>query len=110
MGPRALALTARCADGWEASYLSPADFAMRWQRGAPLDPLIDRFRAARGIERGHPLLDTILAGDGEAIDDRMAGYGAVGATDLMLGFADFPSTGMLEAFAASLLHGRSPAC
>ena len=129
MGPRALALTARCADGWEASYLSPADFTLRWQRlsallraegravdsfprsveldaivteaGAALDPLIDRFCAARGIERGHPLLGTVLAGDGAAIAERMAGYEAAGATDLMLGFADFPSTGMLETFAAS---------
>ena len=32
--------------------------------------------------------------------ERMAAYEAAGATDLMLGFADFPSTGMLEAFAA----------
>lgn len=129
--------TARCADGWEASYLSPADFTMRWQRlsmllraegrtvdsfpravevdaivteaDAPLSPLIDRFCAARGIERGHPLLGTVLAGDGAAIAERMAGYEAAGATDLMLGFADFPSTGMLEAFAATVLHGRPPA-
>jgi len=133
MGTRALALTARCADGWEASYVSSADFAMRWQRlsallGAegrtvdafprsveldaivtegPLDPLIDRFCAARSIERGHPLLATVLAGDGRAIAEQMAGYEAAGATDLMLGFADFPSTGMLEAFATTVLHGRS---
>jgi alkanesulfonate monooxygenase SsuD/methylene tetrahydromethanopterin reductase-like flavin-dependent oxidoreductase (luciferase family) len=128
MGPRALAVTARCADAWEASYLSPADFTLRWQQlstllraegravdafprsveldaivteaGEPLAPLIDRFCAARGIERGHPLLGTVLAGSGAAIAERMAGYEAAGATDLMLGFADFPSTGMLEAFAA----------
>lgn len=128
MGPRALALVARCADGWEASYLSPADFAMRWQQlsallraegrgidsfprsveldavvtdaGVPLDPPIDRFCAARRIERGHPLLDTVLAGDLEAIVKRMADYEVAGATNLMLGFADFTSTGMLEAFAA----------
>ena len=133
MGPRALALTARCADGWEASYVSPADFATRWQRlstllrsegravdafrrsieldaivteeGGSVDALIDRFRVARGIERGHPLLDTVLAGDGPALAERMAGYEAAGATDLMLGFADFPSTGMLETFAATVLHG-----
>src|SRR6185436_6318325 len=30
MRPRALALTARCADGWEASYVSPADFTRCW--------------------------------------------------------------------------------
>ena len=133
MGPRALALTARCADGWEASYVSPADFAIRSQRlstllrsdgraedtfprsieldaivteeGGTLDCLVDRFRVARGIEHGHPLLDTVLAGDGMAVARRMAGYERAGATDLMLGFADFPSTGMLEAFATTVLHG-----
>jgi alkanesulfonate monooxygenase SsuD/methylene tetrahydromethanopterin reductase-like flavin-dependent oxidoreductase (luciferase family) len=133
MGPRALALTARCADGWEASYLSPADFERRWRglatllraggrapdafprsveldaivttAGAPLDPLLDRFCAARGIERGHPLLATILAGDGETIAKRLADYERAGTTDVMLGFADFPSTGMLEAFAATVLEG-----
>jgi alkanesulfonate monooxygenase SsuD/methylene tetrahydromethanopterin reductase-like flavin-dependent oxidoreductase (luciferase family) len=135
MGPRALALTARCADGWEASYVSPADFATRWQRlstllaaerrpadallrsveldaiateeGGPLDDLIDRFRVARGLERGHPLLDTVLAGDGTALAGRMASYEGAGATDLMLGFADFPSTGMLETFAATVLQLHS---
>ena len=132
MGPRALAITARCADGWEASYVSPTDFATRWQQlmtllksegravdafrrsveldaivteeGGPLEALIDRFRVARGIERGHPLLDTVLAGDGTALAERMASYEAAGVTDLMLGFADFPSTGMLETFAATVLH------
>ena len=129
MGRRALALTARCADGWEASYLAPADFATRWGRLAtllrserrpvesfprsieldaivsadgPLDPLIERFRAARGIARGHPLLDTVLAGDASGLAERMAAYEKAGATDLMLGFADFPSTGMLEAFGAAM--------
>jgi hypothetical protein len=34
----------------------------------------------------------------------MAHYESAGATDLMLGFADFPSTGMLETFAATVLH------
>jgi alkanesulfonate monooxygenase SsuD/methylene tetrahydromethanopterin reductase-like flavin-dependent oxidoreductase (luciferase family) len=131
MGPRAMALTARCADGWEASYVSPADFATRWRRlakllwgegrdadafrrsveldavvtdaGAPIDSLIDRFCAARGIERGHLLLETVLAGDAAAISERIASYEAAGATDLMLGFADFPSTAMLETFAATVL-------
>ena len=134
MGPRALALTARCADGWEASYVPPADFAARWQRlsallrsegrtadaflrsveldailttnGGSRDALIDGFRVARGLERGHPLLDTVLAGDGAAVLQRMAEYETAGATDLMLGFADFPSTAMLERFAATALAGR----
>lgn len=132
-GPRALALTARCADGWEASYLSPDDFAARWKHlsklleaeGRPvdafrrsveldaivtdtdgsLDPLMARFCIERGIDRRHPLLGTVLAGDGAVIADRIACYEAAGATDLMLGFADFPSTRMLEVFAASVFHG-----
>ena len=132
MGPRALALTARCADGWEASYVSPADFATRWQHlstllrsedrepdaflrsveldaivtaeGSELEGWIDRFRGARGIERGHPLLDTVLAGDGPALAERMSRYERAGATDLMLGFADFPCTGMLETFAVAVLQ------
>ena len=130
MGPRALALTARCADGWEVSYVSPADFAVRWERlsellraegrrehgfrrsieldaittakGKSPDDTVERFRHARGLARGHPLLDTVLAGDGAALTDRMARYEAAGATDLMLGFADFPSTTMLETFAAAV--------
>src|SRR5882672_9078311 len=43
-----------------------------------------RYRAAG--TRGHPLLGTILDGDGAVIAQRMADYGAAGATDLMLGF------------------------
>ncbi len=132
MGPRALALTARCADGWEASHLSPGDFAMRWQRlstllraqsrvvdsfrrsveldaivtetSGPLDPPMTRFCAERGLDREHPLLDSVLAGDAVAISDRIACYEAAGATDLMLGFADFPATRMLEMFAATVLR------
>jgi alkanesulfonate monooxygenase SsuD/methylene tetrahydromethanopterin reductase-like flavin-dependent oxidoreductase (luciferase family) len=135
MGPRALALTARCADGWEASYVSPAEFAARWQRlatmlrnegrtehamrrsveldaiaierGESVETALDPFRVARGLDRGHSLLDTVLAGDGPALAARMADYEAAGATDLMLGFADFPSTGMLERFAAAIRHGGS---
>jgi alkanesulfonate monooxygenase SsuD/methylene tetrahydromethanopterin reductase-like flavin-dependent oxidoreductase (luciferase family) len=137
MGPRALALTARCADGWEASYVSPDDFATRWRRletvlrdegrteaslrrSVELDAIavkdsesltvaIDRFREARGLAQGHPLLETVLAGNAPVLAARMASYEAAGATDLMLGFADFPSTGMLEAFAAAVLPGRSAA-
>jgi len=136
MGSRALALTARCPDGWEASYLSPEDFAARWQRlskllqaegrgddslrrsveldaivmgtGEALDPLMARFCTERGIDRGHPLVSTVLAGDGKAMADRIACYERAGATDLMLGFADFPSTRMLELFAATVLHGPQP--
>ena len=35
----------------------------------------------------------------EAIAARVGAYAAAGATDLMLGFTDFPSTRMLEDFA-----------
>ena len=52
-------------------------------------------------------LTMVLAGDGAALTARMAEYEAAGATDLMLGFADFPSTTMLERFAATALAGRS---
>jgi len=126
MGPRALALTARRADGWEASYVTPADFAVRARR---LDGLlaaadrrpedvrrsvevdvvlgasppehaawIGRFRAERG--RGaDAVLPTALVGDADAMAARVLEYVDAGATDLMLGFADFPATGMLERFA-----------
>jgi alkanesulfonate monooxygenase SsuD/methylene tetrahydromethanopterin reductase-like flavin-dependent oxidoreductase (luciferase family) len=118
MGPRALALTARCADGWEASYVTPAEFASRSRQvhervrarsieldaiaikdGDAVAPHAERFRDARGLAPGHALLDTVLAGDGPALVARMAEYERAGATDLMLGFADFPSTAMLETFA-----------
>ena len=72
--------------------------------GESAEPLIDRFCTARGIARTPPLPDTLLAGDRDAIAGQMSRYAAAGATDLTLGFADFPSTGMLEAFAASVLH------
>lgn len=134
MGPKALALTARCADGWEASYVSPDGFAARWQQlstllraegrapgalrrsieldasvtkaGGARHAALERFRIARGLEPGHPLLDTVLAGDGSALAERVAAYEAAGATDLMLGFVDFPSTTMLETFARDVLDGR----
>src|SRR5262249_1796637 len=131
MGPRALAVTARHADGWEASYVTPEGFALRWQHlseqlraegrsanafrrsveldaivtktGESLGPRLARFCADRTIATDHPLLETVLAGDGDAIARRIADYESAGATDLMLGFADFPGTGMLESFAAGVL-------
>ena len=134
MGPRALAITARHADGWEASYVSPEDFASRWRHlrerlraegrridslrrsieldaivteaGEKIGPRLARFCADRGIVSEHPLLDTVLAGDGEIISRRIAGYEAAGATDLMLGFSDFPETRMLESLAAKIDLGR----
>jgi len=126
MGPRALALTARRADGWEASYVTPAGFAARSSR---LDALLiaagrrpdqvrrsveadvilaaspaeqaswtARFCAERGVDARHAILATALAGDPDCVAARIDEYAAGGATDLMLGFADFPATGMLERF------------
>jgi alkanesulfonate monooxygenase SsuD/methylene tetrahydromethanopterin reductase-like flavin-dependent oxidoreductase (luciferase family) len=127
MGPGALALTARRADGWEASYVTPADFAIRSARldgllvdagrrpeqvrrsveadvilaGSPAEQQAwtRRFRAERGGRAADAVLTTALAGDADAVAARIGEYAAAGATDLMLGFADFPATGMLERFA-----------
>jgi alkanesulfonate monooxygenase SsuD/methylene tetrahydromethanopterin reductase-like flavin-dependent oxidoreductase (luciferase family) len=130
MGPRALAAAARCADGWEASYLSPAAFATRWalvreglagegrpvvsfRRSIELDVILasparmadalDAFCRARGIGRDHPLLETVLTGDAAEVATRISDYAVAGVTDLMLGFADFPATGMIEAFGRDVL-------
>jgi alkanesulfonate monooxygenase SsuD/methylene tetrahydromethanopterin reductase-like flavin-dependent oxidoreductase (luciferase family) len=131
MGARALALAARRADGWEASYVAPADFAALSRR---LDRLVAaagrrphevrrsvetdvvltdsraeqtawtrRFCAERGVRPGDVVLDTALIGDAETVAARALEYAAAGATDLMLGFADFPATGMLERFARHVM-------
>ncbi len=106
MRPQALALTARRADGWEASYVTPAIFATL---GARLDALlaiegrapravrrsvevdvivaaspaerevwIQRFAAERGDAAA--LLDTALVGDPEAVANRILAYAAAGAS------------------------------
>ena len=130
MGPRALAAAARCADGWEASYLAPSAFAARWALvsdrltaiGRPsarfrrsveldvvlappahLDAALQIFCHRRGIGRDHPLLETVLCGDPAAVAARLADYEGAGATDVMLGFADFPAPGMLETFARDVV-------
>ena len=128
MSELALTLVARLADGWEASYLRPAEFARRWRqlrrfleaerrdpesirRSIEVDVVLGqsvadatlalgRFCAARGIDQHHRLVATLLAGDATAVQQAASAYEAAGATDLLLGFADFPETGMLEAFAA----------
>lgn len=130
MRPLGLRLVARRADGWEASYVTPQAFADTWRvlqdrlaaegrspstlaRSVELDVAlvaskteaeraVGEFCAARAIERRHPLAATVLAGDPDAVAARIAEYAAAGATDLMLGFTDFPSTRMLEAFAADV--------
>ena len=131
MGRRAMALAARCADGWETSFLAPAAFAEAGARidaalarsGRPLAALrrsveldaawsdtpaqaataIERFCARRGIPRAHALLDAALVGDPDTVVSRASAYGTAGATDLMLAFTDFPETTMLERFAERVL-------
>ena len=131
MGPGALGVAARRAAGWEASYLTPGAFGARWARlrtlleqaGRPwwdyrrsveldviiglteaeADQALRQFRAARGIAQSDVLLETALSGTPDAVRARIAEYAAAGATDLMLGFADFPATGMTELFAEHVL-------
>ena len=131
MGPGALKVAARRAAGWEASYLTPGAFARRWgrlrslledagrpwwdyRRSVEVDVVVGiteaaadqarrQFCAARGIEAGAAILETALIGTPDAVRARIAQYAAAGATDLMLGFADFPATGMTELFAERVL-------
>jgi alkanesulfonate monooxygenase SsuD/methylene tetrahydromethanopterin reductase-like flavin-dependent oxidoreductase (luciferase family) len=133
MRPRALALAARCADGWEASYVTPQAFAQlnatvdrlahearrapgQLRRSVEVDVALvesrteaaawrQRFGAERGLAADDPLLATALLGDAETVLAGIASYAAAGATDLMLGFADFPATGMLERLARALRLG-----
>jgi len=65
-----------------------------------------RFCAARAIAKSDALVETALVGTADVVADRIARYAAAGATDLMLGFADFPSTRMVEMFAERVLGGR----
>lgn len=131
MGRAALGVAARRADGWEASYLAPAAFEARWRavqalllregrapsalrRSVEVDVVLgrsraaaeaarERFCAARAIDRRHPLLDAALVGTPDQIAETIGRYAAAGATDLMVGFADFPATDMLETFAERVL-------
>jgi alkanesulfonate monooxygenase SsuD/methylene tetrahydromethanopterin reductase-like flavin-dependent oxidoreductase (luciferase family) len=131
MSPRALALTARCADGWEASYVTPTAFAALAarldgalsaaarspgdvRRSVETDVILAgssaeqarwtrRFCAERGLSPGHGVLGTALVGDAETVAARVVEYAAAGVTDLMLGFVDFPATAMLERFARDVL-------
>ena len=64
---------------------------------------LSRFCAARGMEQGDALLATALIGTTAAVRARSAAYAAAGVTDLMLGFAEFPATGMTERFAERVL-------
>lgn len=131
MGPRARALAARHADGWEASFVSPAWLrdrcaelgelaaAARRQPGSvrvsvELDVVLadstseaaarlEQFRAARGLDAEHAVARAALAGDPATVAERIARYEAAGATDLTLSFADFPAPAMLTVFADRVL-------
>jgi alkanesulfonate monooxygenase SsuD/methylene tetrahydromethanopterin reductase-like flavin-dependent oxidoreductase (luciferase family) len=131
MGRRALEVAVRHADGWEASYVGPGPFAARWaevQRGleehgrgaetfrrsvevdvafgrsaADGEEWLRRFCAARGIDARHPLVGTALVGEPGDVRRRLEQYEAAGVTDLVVGFADFPATGMLVEFAEAIL-------
>lgn len=131
MRPRALALAARVADGWEASFVTPAGLAAAGarldallarggrrpadvRRSVELDAMVTgsareratwlaRFAAARRLPPGHALLESALVGEPAEILARIRAYAAAGATDLMLGFADFPDTTMLARFARDVL-------
>ena len=135
MRPRALTLAAQRADGWEASFLTPAAFADAGARvdvalaaaGRPREALrrsveldaaiadtraeaiatVEQFCRRRGITREHPLLQATLAGDVDVVIAQVLAYRKAGATDLMIGFADFPDTTMLERFAARVLPALS---
>ena len=130
MRPKALALTAHRADGWEASFVSPAAFATLSARlnellagagrsphairrsvevdvivapsAAEREPWIRRFTAERGGDAA-ALLETALVGDSDAVAGQIHAYAAAGATDLMLGFVDFPATTMLERIAREVV-------
>jgi alkanesulfonate monooxygenase SsuD/methylene tetrahydromethanopterin reductase-like flavin-dependent oxidoreductase (luciferase family) len=131
MRPRGLAVAARVADGWEASYLSPPALAARWRQvrsllarghrtpgslrrsvetdvviartGGRVAHALARFQAERGVNSRHALLATALIGTPTAVRSQAQRFARAGATDLMLGFSDFPETGMLELFAETVL-------
>src|SRR5205085_143352 len=69
------------------------------------DGPVFRLRAARLAPL--PLLRPALIGDAGAVVARLAEYERAGATDLMLGFVDFPATTMLERLAAAALRPES---
>jgi alkanesulfonate monooxygenase SsuD/methylene tetrahydromethanopterin reductase-like flavin-dependent oxidoreductase (luciferase family) len=131
MNPRALELVARAADGWEGSFVTPAMLAaagatldalllragrrpQSLRRSVELDAFavdpardrdawLERFRTARGLPPRHAIVEAVLAGDAGALVERIGAYASAGATDLMLGFADFPDTTMLEHFARAVM-------
>jgi len=137
MGPRA---AARLADGWEASFVTPGWLHDRCDEVAgmladagrapgslrvsvELDAVLaDSFHAAaaslarfherRGLHASHVVARAVLAGDPTTVAEGIARYAAAGATDLTLGFADFPDTRMLTLFTERVLPqlARSDRC
>ncbi len=131
MRPRMLRLAAQLADGWEASYLTPEEFAAKGRaleaacvragrdpgglaRSLEVDVVTGPDRAgveraarafcrARGIRLEDPLLRTALMGTPAALRDQVARLAAAGASHLTLGFADFPRLAMLRLAAPALL-------
>ena len=127
MGDRMLALAAELADGWEASYLTPATFAEKLKRLAEhcqttgrdvgqirrsvevdvvvalkpteVEATTRLFLQSRGLADGHPLLETALIGDPAQCRDRILEYRDAGVTDFTLSFTDFPAAEMLRLFA-----------
>lgn len=131
MGPRMLRLAAELGDGWEASYLTPEEFAAKARaveaarsragrdagalgRSLEVDVITGRDRAAveraarafcrvRRIRLEHPLVRTTLLGPPAALRDQAIRVAAAGATHLTLSFADFPRLTMLRLAAPALL-------
>jgi alkanesulfonate monooxygenase SsuD/methylene tetrahydromethanopterin reductase-like flavin-dependent oxidoreductase (luciferase family) len=127
MGDRMLALVAELADGWEASYLTPATFAEKLtrlaehcqttgrdvgqiRRSGEVDVVLALkptevkattrlFLESRGLADGHPQLETARIGDPARCRDRILQYRNAGVTDFTLSFADFPAREMLRLFA-----------
>jgi len=62
-----------------------------------------RFESVRRVTSRHALLATALIGTPTAVRSQAQRFVRAGATDLMLGFSDFPETGMLELFAETVL-------
>jgi len=131
MGDRMLALAAELADGWEASYLTPAAFAEKLnrlsehcqttgqdvgrirrsvevdvalvERPAEVEACARQFIQGRSLPDDHLLLETSLIGDPAQCRDRILQYRDAGVTDFTLSFADFPSRAMLRLFAERIL-------
>jgi alkanesulfonate monooxygenase SsuD/methylene tetrahydromethanopterin reductase-like flavin-dependent oxidoreductase (luciferase family) len=129
VGPRSMAIAARYADVWEASYLTPAEFGrlrtvfdgLAGDRGpgvqrslevdavtASSDPsrrqLETRFLAERGAD-GPAALEKALRGTAPEVADQLAAYRTAGVDQLVVAPADLYDRSTLDtlAEAAALL-------